>query len=106
MLRRLSYALLFFFFGALGCQPDVTALIAAGTVALKANNSADAVQLFEQAERFDPSHPRVQWSLGIVHARLGNGDIAVSHYKKYLALAPDAPDVSSVKRIIADYEAE
>lgn len=44
-------------------------------------------------------------TLGIAHARLGQTDDALRHYKLYLQHAPDAPDRDKLQQYIDQYEA-
>lgn len=43
-------------------------------------------------------------SLGVLFARLDEAKKAIEHYRRYVELAPDAPDAPRVRRMIADSE--
>jgi len=77
-----------------------------GTKSLSQNRLKESIEYFLEATRTDPKFARPHRDLGIAHARAGNGDAAVEHYRLYLQLFPSAPDAESVKKIISDYEAD
>jgi tRNA A-37 threonylcarbamoyl transferase component Bud32/tetratricopeptide (TPR) repeat protein len=62
-----------------------------------------AVARFEEAARAMPSSARVQKELGRAYMRTGNVARGISAYRRYLTLAPDAPDRTIVERIIAQH---
>ncbi len=43
-------------------------------------------------------------SLGVLYARIDDTKQALAHYRRYIELAPDAPDAARVRRMIADSE--
>jgi len=57
----------------------------------------DAVGAFEQAIDIDPKLARAERSLGAALEKLGRKDEAVTHFRRYLDLAPDASDADRVK---------
>jgi len=59
-----------------------------------------AARVLEKAARLDPNFPRVQRSLGIARARLGDYAGARKAYERYLELDPSAPDAADVRRIL------
>jgi pSer/pThr/pTyr-binding forkhead associated (FHA) protein/tetratricopeptide (TPR) repeat protein len=75
-----------------------------GNKALLQNKNKEAIELYLESTRTDPKYPLPHRGLGIAHARAGNGDAAVEHYKIYLKLAPGAADAEQVRKIIHDYE--
>lgn len=75
-----------------------------GNKALLQNKNKEAIELYLEATRTDPKYALPHRGLGIAHARAGNGDAAVEHYKIYLKLAPGAPDAEQVRKIVHDYE--
>ena len=90
-------------------RPDREAALAhfeLGTSALTANQLSEAVEHLQAAVTTDATFAVPHRALGITYARLGQGDAAVEHYRRYLSLFPDAPDGAAVTQIIADYERE
>ena len=67
-----------------------------------------AVLEFEQAAKLAPNWPDVYFNLGSVQAKAGNYGEAMRHYKRYLELAPKAPDAAKVREEIykLEYRAE
>ena len=67
-----------------------------------------AVREFEQAAKLAPDWPDVYFNLGSVQAKAGNYGEAMRHYKRYLELAPKAPDAAKVREEIykLEYRAE
>lgn len=52
-----------------------------------------AIQLFVQAIKLDAlSYPAAYANIALLHAQLGNYDLAIYHMKKYLMLEPNASD--------------
>lgn len=76
-----------------------------GIEAYRTRDYGHAVSLLEQALNLDPSLAAAHRSLGIVHAKLHDESEAMVHYKKYLEMAPQAPDAADVKKILDDYQA-
>jgi tetratricopeptide (TPR) repeat protein len=56
-----------------------------------------AAREFEEAAKLAPDWPDVYFNLGSVQAKAGNYGEAVRHYKRYLELAPNAPDAAQVR---------
>jgi hypothetical protein len=67
-----------------------------------------AVREFEQAAKLAPNWPAVYFNLGSVQAKAGNYAEAMLHYKRYIELAPNAPDAAKVREEIykLEYRAE
>jgi hypothetical protein len=67
-----------------------------------------AVNEFEQAAKLAPNWPDVYFNLGSIQAKAGNYGEAMRHYKRYLELAPNAPDAAKVREEIykLEYRAE
>ena len=66
-----------------------------------ANEVPAAIARFEDAARLMPSNAEVQRQLGRAHMRAGNVERSLAAYRRYLELAPDAPDRTVVEHIIA-----
>jgi Flp pilus assembly protein TadD len=69
---------------------------------LRDGNYADAEPVLVRAVLVDPSYPDGWRHLGIARAQLGDREGARRAYKKYLALAPAAPDAADVRKILGD----
>ena len=67
-----------------------------------------AVREFEQAAKLAPNWPDVYFNLGSIQAKAGNYGEAMRYYKRYLELAPKAPDAAKVREEIykLEYRAE
>ena len=67
-----------------------------------------AVREFEQAAKLASKWPDVYFNLGSVQAKAGNYSEAMRHYKRYLELAPNAPDAAKVREELykLEYRAE
>jgi len=63
-----------------------------------------AVCEFEQAAKLAPDWPDVYSTLGSVQAKAGNYGEAMRHYKRYLELAPKAPNAAKVREQIYKLE--
>jgi tRNA A-37 threonylcarbamoyl transferase component Bud32/tetratricopeptide (TPR) repeat protein len=63
----------------------------------------EAIARFEEAARVMPTSARVQKELGRAYMRTGNVARGIASYRRYLTLAPDAPDREIVERIIAQH---
>jgi tRNA A-37 threonylcarbamoyl transferase component Bud32 len=61
---------------------------------------ARACELGELAARRMQSSADAERFLGQCYVRLGRGDVARRHYRRYLQLAPDAPDVVFIRGIL------
>jgi serine/threonine-protein kinase len=65
-----------------------------------ANDIPGAIRAFELAARHTPESPDVQKQLGRAYMRAGNVDRAAAAYRRYLELAPNAPDRAIIERLI------
>jgi Flp pilus assembly protein TadD len=65
-----------------------------------ANDIRGAIARFEEAARLMPSNAQVQKQLGRAHMRAGSVADAVAAYRRYLELAPNAPDRAIIERLI------
>ena len=66
-----------------------------------ANDVAGAIASFEEAARLMPGNAQVHKQLGRAYMRAGNVARASAAYRRYLELAPNAPDRAIVERMIA-----
>jgi regulator of sirC expression with transglutaminase-like and TPR domain len=65
-----------------------------------AGDVAHACHAGEQAAALAPALPAPHLFLGKCFVRLGDPDRAATHYRRYLELAPDAPDAIFVRAIL------
>jgi Flp pilus assembly protein TadD len=65
-----------------------------------ANEMDAAIEHFERAATLRPDDPKVRKQLGRAYMRAGRVERAVAAYRRYLQLAPDAPDRAIVEQII------
>jgi eukaryotic-like serine/threonine-protein kinase len=63
--------------------------------------AVDAEPLLRRAAALDPTLPDAWRNLGIARATLGDTPGARNAYKRYLKLAPTAPDAGEVRKILA-----
>ncbi|MEW6584028.1 MAG: tetratricopeptide repeat protein [Nitrospirota bacterium] len=62
-----------------------------------------AVEEYKKAISIDPNHVNAHRNLGVVFAfDLREKKLAVKEFEEYLRLAPNAPDATQVRQIIAD----
>jgi len=59
-----------------------------------------AIEMYRKAVKLDPSFAYAYRGLGIAYASLGNGKMACRMYRKYLQVAPSAPDRGQVQTIL------
>jgi hypothetical protein len=71
----------------------------ARSLIIKGDN-AKAVTLLMQLESQRRDDPQVHRALGIAYAKLRENALATKHYRRYLELAPDAPDAPKVKALL------
>ncbi|MDP8263150.1 MAG: tetratricopeptide repeat protein [Candidatus Ancaeobacter aquaticus] len=64
----------------------------------------EALNCFQEALRINPDSFEVHYCLGIVSPLLGDVEGGITHFNKYLALRPDAPDRKKVQEWIASIE--
>ncbi len=76
---------------------DVSALSREGTQALVRGQLSVAIEKFRQVTRHAPRNARAWRSLGFAYERLGRRGQAARAYRRYLEIAPSAPDASSVR---------
>lgn len=72
----------------------------AGYVQYLLKNYQGAVALLLSASQIDPGNPLIYKRLGDAYVATGNTERARDAYKRYLELAPDAPDKQEVERFL------
>ncbi len=76
-------------------------LTARAIARLRDGDYANAEPLLVRAVLIDPTYPDAWRHLGIARAQLGDKSGARRAYKKYVELAPTAPDAAQVRAILA-----
>ncbi|MBX3274775.1 MAG: tetratricopeptide repeat protein, partial [Sandaracinaceae bacterium] len=74
-----------------------------GREAMIAGDLRGAIDHLERYARANPSHAVVQQQLGRAYMRAGDVERGVAAYRRYLRLAPNAPDRAIVERILAPH---
>jgi len=64
----------------------------------------EALSIMETLAKEHPDFPGAHRGMAICYARLGKADPAVRAYKRYIELAPSAPDANKVREIVQVYE--
>jgi len=85
---------------ALAAVDPVTArdsLFKLGNAAYNADDGANAKEIFGKVLELEPNHAQSHYYLGLILMREGAKPEAKSHLERFLALAPDDPDVSTAK---------
>jgi tetratricopeptide (TPR) repeat protein len=85
-------------------SPEAVAAFDRGVSMARMERYAAAEAAFETAVREQPDWPPAVYNVGVVSARRGDRDKAVEHLRRYLTLAPDAPDVADVARTLGRWE--
>jgi len=84
--------------------PDAVAAFDRGVSMARMERYAAAEAAFETALREQPDWAPAVYNVGVVSALRGDRDKAVEHLRRYLTLAPAAPDVADVSRTIGRWE--
>jgi len=84
--------------------PDAVAAFDRGVSMARMERYAAAEAAFETALREQPDWAPAVYNVGVVSARRGDRDKAVEHLRRYLTLAPGAPDVADVSRALGRWE--
>jgi|CXWL01.1.fsa_nt_gi hypothetical protein len=74
-------------------------------VAIRANRTVDAARLYRDALRTAPAWPEGHFNLGLLYGELELYPEAITEMRRYLYLAPNAPDVRAVQDRIYEWEA-
>ena len=64
-------------------------------------DSAAAIAEFEQVLAIDPENAKAHYHLGVSHVGTGNNDAAKQHLQKFIEMAPEDPDASTAKDMLA-----
>jgi len=83
--------------------PDnARAYVNLGIICFSNNKDDMAVEALLKAKDLDPSLPQIYYQLGLVYTRKGELDKTIASFEEFLALAPDAPEAESVRKILED----
>lgn len=74
------------------------------TLAALDNKIPKAIELFQSCVRADPKYARCYRGLGIAYNKQGDKERAVRSFRKYLEVAPDAPDRKQVEQLLGPLE--
>lgn len=81
-------------------EPAATDPFADGRERMSRGDLRGAIAAFERAARAQPRNAQVQRQLGRAYMRLGDTRRGAEAYRRYLSLAPDAPDRAIIERLI------
>jgi Flp pilus assembly protein TadD len=76
------------------------ALVTDGDQLLRGGETRAALSRYEEAARLNPSDAKTQRQIGRCYSRLGQQDRAIPFFRRYLELAPDAPDAAFIRAIL------
>lgn len=79
---------------------SVDAMMALGWIKLNQNLSAEALDLFERALKFEPGNPDIHKQMGFAYKALGQRSLAKEKFEDYLKLNPAAGDKPQIDQII------
>ncbi|HEV8336963.1 MAG TPA: tetratricopeptide repeat protein [Candidatus Polarisedimenticolia bacterium] len=71
-----------------------------GAIAKNNDKNPDAVRAFKKAVELDPKYAQAHRELGYALVQQGDFNGAVEHFKKYIELAPSAPDAGQIKSMV------
>ena len=83
----------------------VIELIDEGEEAYDSGNFEQATSRFHEVYEFFP-HPNISYQLGLCYERLGNQEMAIQYYQRFLEQNPDAEERGRIERTIANLEDE
>lgn len=86
-------------------SPNAVAAFERGVSMARLGRIASAEAAFETAVREDPDWAPAAYNAGVMSAARGDRTKAADHLRRYLALAPGAPDVADVSRTLGRWEA-
>jgi len=64
-------------------------------------DSANAAKMYKKVLEVNPNHAKSHYQLGIISVQSGDNAAAKAHFEKFLAMAPDDPDASTAKEMMA-----
>jgi tetratricopeptide (TPR) repeat protein len=87
-------------------SPDAIAAFERGVSMARMGRTAAAGAAFDSALRTEPDWAPAVYNSGVISAQRGDRTRAVEQLRRYLTLAPDAPDAVIVSRAIGRWEGE
>jgi pSer/pThr/pTyr-binding forkhead associated (FHA) protein len=75
-----------------------------GTAHYRNGKFAEAARALKECLKVDPTFPRCHMALGATYARLREPALGAEHYRKFIQLAPNDPEVGKVKTYLEQYE--
>jgi tetratricopeptide (TPR) repeat protein len=72
-----------------------------GLCDIKLKKFDQAISELDRAVRLDPEHAYAHYYLGMTYNQTGKKDLAVLHYRRFLELAPNAPEAPSVRAFLS-----
>lgn len=78
-------------------------LLDEGEQAYDAGDFEQAIESFSEVHEIVP-HPNVSYQLAETYEALGNYEMAIQHYRRYLDEMPDAEDRGRIERIIEEHQ--
>jgi Tfp pilus assembly protein PilF len=79
---------------------DPTTFLNVGIVLFNQGKSAEALAYFEKDVALFPDYPDAYYYRGITHLQLGHLDLAKADLQKFVAMAPEAPEAATAKKIL------
>ena len=71
-----------------------------GAALFEQGNTEGAAELFNKILEINPDHPRAHYRLGLCLVA-SDGDAAKSHFERFIALAPDDPEIATAKEMLS-----
>ncbi len=75
-----------------------------GTALYRKGKFAEAARALKECLKVDPNFPRCHMALGATYARLREPALGAEHYRRFIQLAPNDPEVGKVKIYLEQYE--
>lgn len=88
-----------------GAEQRAKAFALEGKKAFDTNDFATAISKYEEAYRIKPA-PGLLFNLGQSHRKLGNHELALSYFRRYLESNPPEAQAKAVETVMAQVEAE
>ncbi|MBI1875055.1 MAG: tetratricopeptide repeat protein [Acidobacteria bacterium] len=79
---------------------DPTTFLNVGIVLLNQNKPAEAQTYFEKTIKLFPTYPDAYYYRALAHLQTGNTDAAKADLRKFLEMAPNAPEAATATKIL------
>ena len=76
-----------------------------GTGLYRRGQYADAASALNQCVKANPALAKCHMALATTYAKLKEPELGAEHYRRFIQLAPDDPQVARVKMLLEEYEA-